>query len=511
MVVWSKRNHGEESDSEREPFHRHRTRTIHRRRQEGSYLVLAAFVLVMLLLAALLGVDIARKYRLEQLAQDVADAAAVAGALALPDVPKSRTVVERYIQQVAGNWYQPDTVNDIQIAVAPDNSSGTVGVLVKGMWTAQFMPRWLGNTDSTYAISRYAIAVMKMTWESETTAGPYKDGNFGDYALFLGDTTLSSHFDGNGMWTIGSAHLNACADVSPPPAQYPDIDSGTFEAQCFDNGGVDGATEVPTNYIEPPIVDPGQFVADVTLDKNDPAVTAYYTGRAPLVLDNGPDGLYGTADDITHPNVDVEYFPAGNPDWKITTHPNNMNITGTDVGGVNIGNGLDINVVGDLDLEGPQGGGGPATQKYWYGSFVVSGKFTNLTNNSEIRAVREDLAVDGKDNPGLAIHSGSALSENDVTFTDNGKALNVYGLLYTKGIAEWNGTMSNESSSDPGSSGGYDADGNGFVKGALYAHGLDVNGTNFKVWYDEGLIKGPDAENSQSPLRPSLPRVALLE
>lgn len=493
--------------------------------QRGSYLVMAAFILVVLMIVGALAVDVARKYRLEQIAQDVADAAALAGAAQLPDEEAGRLAAMRYIQQFGTDSYVPSPT-DIQITVSPDNQSGTCGVIVYGAWDAIFMPMWLTG-DPQYGISRYAVAVSfrELTSETRYMPGDFSNAPTGPYALFVGDsnTAISSDVTGNSMQIIGGAHFNHAANFSSSNGS--EILGGTLEATSL-SGSVAGTMQVPTGYEEPPTIDRSKLVSDVTLDISQSNQAAYYQAGVEVELHRpGADGLYGTADDIPVRQNDgsaIKVTYQGGNIWNLSLASHNVGVGATNNAGV--GNGLDLSVVGDLNAEIPGSNAG-GDQINWIGSIVCSGRFTNDNgsggNNSEIRAVTKANAAAGLDNAGIAVYSGYS-NPGGLTFDNGGNALNIYGLLSTDGTLLWTGNMSNPSSSSPTGGTGtapYDAVGNGFIKGAVVCRTFDTNqgggvqGNNVKIWYDGTLTQGPPITDALvvTPPRYSSPRITLIK
>lgn len=506
----------------------------------AAYLIMAAFITVLLIIVGALGVDIANKYRLEQMAQDVADHAAMAGAAHLPVEPMAREAAIKIIQGYAGIYYDPETTH-IQVTVSADNSAGTVGVIVFGGWNAGMMPTWITG-DPDYGISRYAIATMARTWTTDTVPGDLDDAPGGNYALFLGNPACNSVMDGGNNVIIGDAHVNGCANVNGPSnPSDPDFIAGEFEYDPLQPGCVPaypGAIDLADGdpppasdkYRAMPAVDTATFHADVTLDEGNAVQTAWYATAKDLILSYGGDGAPGGGDDVVHPDVDAQFTGGA---WVLTS-PNDI-VNGSvavpneaaDVTAINIGAGLDISVIGALSL-GMPGGSGCGGQCYWYGSVMSTKKMTLTGNNVEIRALTEtgtldeDLAsypaaVSGLDNEGFALLGGTKLSGCVDGFDNGGNAFDVYGLVYTPVNLVWSGTMSTYSAVDGmGVLGRYDisnpptSQANGFVKGSIIAGSITSTGNKLKVFYDASVADDIPITNANTPLRPGSPTVSLI-
>lgn len=461
------------------------------RKQKGSYLVLGAFVMTTLILTAGLGVDIARKFHLEQRAQDVADAASIAGARMLPNVAVARSTVVRYIQQAAGTGYVPWD-SDVQIVVDTRQNNGTVGVLVTGAWDPIIMPAWLLG-DPTYGVARYAIA--DMNWETTRVTVNFTD-TFGrtppsNFAIFVGDTLTSSALSGNSIFLNGKSHFNSSVTFSNH-GQNISTDSITAASHT---GGGGLATKLEAGvYTSPPVLDRASLVWDVTLDQNDAAQRAYYSVARPLLGANGQPVA----------NVTCRWDGA---QWVITA---SNNVTSALSGQTaNWGVGVDVNIIGMASVHLPQGTSG-GNQNFWLGSMQSTGRMLITSNNSEIRSVRpQDATL--RDNPGLALSPGYTLAANQIALDNGGNALNVYGLVHTSGRVQWTGNMNNYNAGFEGTPGNYDAVGNGFIKGSVICGSLNSEGNNFKVYYDAGWSGVPPRirEPIQSPDRFSTPTVWL--
>ncbi len=475
--------------------------------QRGNYLILGAFGLVILLMAAALAVDVSRKFSLEQKAQDVADAAALAGAQQLPNVALARLQCTTYIQSAAGSWYvPPDT--DITIFVSDDNRSGSVAVVVRGSWDPVLLPAWLFG-DENYDISRFAIAAMtletsvKVTYENGTLDSPPS----GPYALFIGDTDAGSSQFGepgaNQITIVGNAHFNHCADIG---GQNHVDSQGVFEAQCLegDVAELEGQKDGSSPYAVPPILNAAAMVSDILLDISVGAQAAYYTLNTykPLLAKNG-SVVY--MDDGSSP-VEAKWDGS---QWTVRT--GNKTVAPNAGFNTGMGNGIDLEVAGDLVLELPNSAG-----KFWQGSVRSTGKMSMGANNSEIRCVQKGDAVAGLDNAGLALHSGSGLPDNSLAFDNAGNAVNVYGVLYVEGSLLWTGNMS--AAGTIGTPGDYNATGNGFIKGMVYADDLSpangggLGGNNLKIYYDAEMISGLEITNAvtRTPPKYSNPTVWLM-
>jgi Flp pilus assembly protein TadG len=459
--------------------------------ERGSYLVLAAFILVALIITGALAVDISRKYQIEQKAQDVADAAAMAGAALLPDAARAESIAVVYIQQSAGSWYIPDD-SDIQIVVSANNRSGTVGVLVQAAWDPIIMPAWLIGNE-VYGVSRYAIAVM--SWETTVTTYTSIDtfGNFpgGPWAIFVGDTSIASSTIGNSIKIIGDAHFNDTLTLS---THAQNSIEGTLDAVSFTGGG--GITPVTGPVLSKPGLPNERLYWDATLDENNAAQTAYYTVASPYKNNARPLlDPFGTP----VPNVTVAW-DAGNSKWLVFADGGG-NVT--TAGNTAVwGNGFDLNIVGQADVALPNSSGGGA-QLFWQGSIQTTKLITTTTNNGELRTVQPGQAVEGRDNPSLAFNAGTTLGPNTPAFDNGGNAINIYGVLYTEGRLVWTGNMNNYNAGNQGTEGAYDCVGNGFIKGSVVAGSLFSSGNNFKVYYDGPLTDDLPVVN---PITPSLPQ-----
>lgn len=517
-----------------------RTRSLRKRmrsRERGSYLVLAAFVVLMMMIASALGVDVSRKYRLEQVAQDVADAAALAAANYLPDEPAARAAAVRYIDQHTHGDYTASMNQsaDIQIAVSADNRSGTVGVILYGSWDAMFMPLWLTSTatgEKEYMVSRYAIANMKrtVTQDSYFAPGTVNQAPGGPFALYLGDSdaTTTSDWEGNNGWIVGSAHVNHPMDFTGSMGS--ELDSGDFESPFAITGTLTGAMTIPAPYVPPPAIYQDSLIADVRLDTNLPNAQAYYAdGVVMPMIRPGPDGVYGDDSTTAMVNEAMDDIPIRMDDGSIVTAmytaitglwtvgTGNSNVTSAMNNG--IGTGVDLYVNGDLSIGMPNSAGGGA-QCYWKGSMRVSGKMTVTSNNSELRCVLDSEDVYGLDNAGLGVHTGWELPDGAVGLDNGGNMFNIYGLAQVEAAVLWTGNMSNPSSSDPGTTGNFDSVGNGFIKGALVAEDMDdangggvvSPGNNLKIYYDGTMTGGVPILNAafNTPPRWGTPVVALI-
>lgn len=477
--------------------------------EQGSYLVLGAFVMVALLIVTSLGVDLSRKYRLEQQAQDVADAAAMAGAAMLPDQAAAKQAAVRYILQHSGPDYvgAMDQDEDIQVSVTANNLSGTVGVIVYGSWDPIFMPGWLSGAEN-HGIGRYAIAVNKR----QVTG--FDDPSTG-YAMFLGEPCASS-MSGNSFQIIGDAHINN--EITFSTNNQSNI-IGTLEAGTShgeENITITGGTDEPTAQITMPTLDqinqlrwPRYY--DVRLDTTISNQSTYYSGAAvPIVVNPGGDGLYGTGDDqlladVTGNNsIMAQYTDAdgdGIPEWTMST--SNQSVTAAN--NSNIGTGVDVYIAGHASIELPNSNAG-GSQSFWKGSFHSTHTMTIVnSNNSEVRATSLAEAVPGLDNHNLALASATSMPPGcNVTLSTNGNAVNAYGLVYTTGRLDWDGNMSNYNSGNEGTSGDFNTVGNGFIKGAIYAAAITNTKNNMKIYYDQILA-------NQEPPRQSTPDVALVK
>lgn len=463
-------------------------RTRIRKQEEGSYLVLAAFVLVVLMLASALAVDVSRKYSLEQNCQDVADAAAMAGANLLPDAVRAQMACSTYVQSVASGLYQLDD-SAVQIRVDTSTRSCTIGVIVAGTWDPVLMPSWLLG-DEQYRVMRYAVAVMHWDTAATTFTGPDTFGNLpgGPWALFVGDTATASSSLGNSIHIIGEVHTNDAIALSTSPQNA--IVGGTFEVAAGSSGG-GGITPVVSLYEVPPKIDNSGFVFDVTLNEGSAADIAQYSvgvvnNRATW---NNLLALNG------QPVPNTKCF------WDGTKFLLDCNSFVTPAAGATDqtaawGRGIDVNVIGEVSVAFPNGNGGVLppdntsspgnNQNYWIGSFQTTKKLTVTSNNSELRCVKSSIAVAGKDNPGMAFNVGTSFQPGTVGFDNGGNAFDIYGVLNTPGTLQWTGNMNNYSAGAEGTPGNYDISGNnGFIKGSVICGALSNSlGNNFKIYYD---------------------------
>lgn len=503
----------------------------------AAYLIIAVFAVLILFIAGALGVDLVTKYRLEQMAQDVADHAAMAGAARLPDTSMARDAATKIIQGYATQFYVPDTEH-IQVSVSADNTAGTVGVIIYGAWDAAFMPKWITG-DPTYGISRYAIATMAMTWTRDTMAGDFENAPGGPVALFIGDPTCAASVVGNNDVIYGTAHTNSCITVGDG-VNDPTLVGGQFKydqtlAACITlNLAAAGGGSSASTYQEMPEPDEANLATDVSIDEDNAAWTSYYDATLypggfdgpELVIadDDGAPGN-GSAGEIEHPNIKLKWMGAGaDPEWKVVM--DNANITGATVGGVDFGNALDLYIDGSASVSFPSGSGCAGEQCYFMGSVRSTEKLTTSRSNSEIRAITETGTVDedgdafpaavpGKDNADLAIYAGTEVSSCNIGFSNGGNTVNIYGLVFVPGRTTWTGNMNvSNAPPAPGDPGEYDLSNAvpsiaGFIKGALYTGSVSSTGNNFKIYGDQSLVDDPPILNAVTPLRPSSPTVAL--
>jgi len=480
------------------------TRIVKTKKESGSYLVLAAFILVVLMVTAGLTVDISRKFMLEQTAQDVADSAALAGADMMPDSAKARQACIEYIQQHSAGYVPYDS--DIQITVSDEDRSGTVGVLVTGAWDPVIMPTWLVGNE-LYGITRYAIAVAAWDTSSKTI---YGDGDLsnppgGSYALFVGDTNVGSSLsglDGNNLYFKGDVHINGSITVSNSPQN---TIVGSFEAGSSAGGGgiavQDGVAAEPW-----PEIDADKFVNDVYLDKDNPADIARYGGAgASLLGTNGQPVKSASGVDVTC-RWDGSKFIITTDNSNVTAASSSQTATW--------GNGVDVKVNGSLDINLPNTQG-----KYWLGSFQVSGTISvpAANNNTELHGLYADnadpnlVAIEGKDNAGLAVYAGASYTADQTAIDIQGNQTCWYGTVYTPGRVNWGGNFNNYNANDEGTDGNYDASGNGFVKGSVICGSITSTNNNFQIYYDAALSDDFPITNSpqSSPPRYSTPTVWL--
>jgi hypothetical protein len=450
------------------------------------------------MLTAGLGVDIARKFHLEQKAQDVADSAAIAGARMLPDVNRARTTVITYIQQAAGTGYVPWD-SDIQVVVDVPNNSGTVGVLVTGAWDPIIMPSWLLGSP-TYGVARHAIA--DMNWDTTRSFGMNRDtagsGIFGPWAIFVGDTSVSSAMNGNSIMLNGNSHFNDTVALSN---HVQNVANGTFEAAAWTGTG-GGITPTTGQYIEPPTLKQDELVWDVVLDKNNPADITRYSGAGAPLLGANNQPVRDAAGNTINCRWDGTQF--------VIEAGNSTVSAGTSGQTAAWGAGIDINIIGAASFRLPYGSAGGG-QCYWLGSIQTSERLLVTSNNSEIRTTKTSNGVPGKDNIGLGLSPGYTLGPNQIGLDNGGNALDIYGLVITPARVEWTGQMNNYNAGYEGTAGNYDCVGNGFIKGSLICGSLNSTGNNFKVYYDAGMQGGIPLNNPNypSPIRYSTPTVWL--
>lgn len=474
------------------------------RNSEGSYLVLGEFMLIALLMTGGLAVDIARKYQLEQRAQDVADAAAKAGALMLPDEAAARMAATAYIQQSAGQWYIPRD-SDILIVISADNRTGTCGVIVRGAWDLIVMPSWLVG-DNTYEVARHAVALMVSTGGASPKNPTLPQGGFGQFTLIVGDTippvgstcgSLEADIPGNNFTMIdGGTQINHIFDLSGAGGQvrFDDVNAvGTIVNQ----GAIDhsGTVTTPAAVVEiPEIPDPN---TDCILDITNPTVAARYPEDVITDLHDDTGNIVTT--DEGYP-VQVLYNGLdayGHQQWKIVG-PANQTISGTNN---SFGAGFDLKVVGDLQIaacnaDGSLQGQGQATIDGIHGCVWTTGSLQIRSNNSDYVATA--------DNPGVVIYTGLPGNVNAPSFwiEANMSQQSIIGLVKVQGTFLMTGNGSNNVP---------------LIKGALWTGRMDrdcgggILGNNFGIEANGdvlSLVAIIDSENT--PMR-STPMVWLKE
>ena len=476
------------------------------RRQAGAaYLIMAAFITTVLIIVAALGVDIAQKYRLEQLAQDVADHAAMAGASALPSEPMARDMATKVIMNHASTSYVPDS-DDIQVAVSADISHGTVGVIVYGSWDATFMPMWITG-DPNYGISRYAIATANWTSGVDSSSLTIDGKGFGDLALFIGDTPGAAGqpacgaekealVNGNNFSVTGNTQINHDLLVNGT-ADF----NGAVSISGSNNStdpGVDFNAGVTTGapVREMPQLDESQFNMDVFLDWTNADVAAQYpVGVEVALVAAGPDGDLGTGDDIpilaannacnAQEAVIVKYNGLdgfGHQLWDLKSGNNKrinsacFNTAGT------LGAGFDLRVNGDVTMTELDG---------WDGFVWTDGSLTLAGSmNADFKGTT--------DNPGMVIYTGPPGDPTKESFLVNANLSqeSFVGLIYVDGNVKFDGNGSNNENT---------------INGGLWARRMDadcaggLNGNNWGITGNSGLIGDvlvlgtPDAAIQGSP------------
>lgn len=453
--------------------------------EKGSYLVLGAFVLVALLIVAGLAVDVSRKYQLEQRAQDVADAAAQAGAQFVLNAGAAETAAISYVQQAAGSWYMPretDVWVQTNTVLATSTSYCTVGVMVRGTWDPIIMPAWLFG-DPEMQITRYAIAIGSVT--GGTAAGSLTAGDLGigDVAFFIGDTapgggnpscggSYIAQISGNNIDVTGKVQINQNLNYNGSDfvtiGQVNVAGSITGDpANVTATGGIVQGAPV----VELPKIDESKLKVDVVLDINIPGAMAYYGGGADVPLKGaGTNGVFGDADDsfvyadngaaVTAKYAGTDGF--GHQLWEING-PNNRRITAAANPG--FGEGVDIKVVGDLQYKALDG---------QEGLLWTTGALAISQNNADYNATA--------DNPGLVLYSGEPgdPTKESLLVNSNYSQESFYGLVYANGNAKLNGNASNNTHT---------------IVGGLWAKRLDqdcagaINGNNWGILGDITLLR----------------------
>lgn len=159
--------------------------------ERGSILVIVALMLVVLLGFSALVVDVGMAYGQERKLQNALNAAALAGAQALPDTANAVTAVNNYIQL---NGYSPSTM-----AISFSNSNNTI--TVAGTQTVNYVfAKVLGFSSSSIHLSAAA-----------TRSGAPQAFN---YALFSGDSSQNLELNGSSDSITGSVHSNAGVDCN---------------------------------------------------------------------------------------------------------------------------------------------------------------------------------------------------------------------------------------------------------------------------------------------------------
>ncbi len=484
---------------------------LRRKRQRGSYLVLAAFVLVVLMLASGLAVDVSRKFSLEQNCQDIADAAAMAGANMLPDAARARLACSTYIQtfmSAANGQYVLET-NAIQIRVDTATRSCTIGVIISGTWDPVLMPTWLLG-DERYQTSRYSIAVM--AWDTiggGTIGATIDDRGLDTMAFFIGDTYsvannpqcgggYEADISGQNFSVHGASQINHDLNVNGANAEF------DGQVNVVGTSTAPGATFSPAVTTSAPIVampklDESKMNVDINLDINDPDVAAYFPlNVAKSLVAGGTDGRIGVGgDDITikasnsacnnQTDVTVTYTGtvAGHQQWSISTG-NNLRINSACFAS-GLGNGLDLKVNGDVVMTSGDGMDGFI---WTTGSLELQG-----TMNADFNMTQ--------DNPGLCVYTGPPADPTLPSFlcSANLSQQSFIGLLYIDGNCKFNGNGSNNEDT---------------ILGGLWAKRIDDDcsaglfGNNWGITGDPSKIGDiPLVPLSSEPVRNAAPNVWL--
>jgi len=157
--------------------------------ERGSILVIVALMMVVLLGLSALVVDVGRVYGQERKLQNALNAAAIAGARALPDTTKATTAANTYFFQL--NGYDLSTTPPIAFSFS--NSNGTI--TVAGKQTVNYIfAKVLGFSSSSIHLSAAATK----------TGVPLAFS----YALFSGDPSHDLLFHGSSSSVSGDVHSN---------------------------------------------------------------------------------------------------------------------------------------------------------------------------------------------------------------------------------------------------------------------------------------------------------------
>lgn len=433
-----------------------------RTQEEGSYLVMGAFVLVALMITAGLAVDISRKYALEQRLQDVADAAAKAGALQLPDLSAARYACTTYIEQAVGTggWYT-HADSDVKVYISADNKSGTCGVIVHGAWDPIIMPAWLVGDNENH-VARYAIALMAATSGDTGSYPTIPPTGLGELTLIVGDTDVSCGTDleadlpGNNITIVGGTQINHTFDLTGATGEvdFEEIDvSGSMINIAAAEGGQSSHGTVTTDVDPITIPDIPNPTVDCTLDISDPTVLARYpvaNTDYPLLEDDGTPVLADNGSPVT-----IRRDATGET-WSITG-PANRRITST---GNSFGNGFDLKVVGNLELA-------TGTIDGIDGCIWTTGDlYLTAGNNSDYNAT--------SDNPGVVMWV-----QGDMRVDCNNSGESIYGLVKVDGNFSMTGNGSNNTT---------------LIRGALWAGTIDadcgggITGQNFGITGDADVL-----------------------
>src|SRR5205809_5865132 len=150
------------------------------KKQEGFVLVVVAIVLVALIGFLALAVDIGALYSARTSAQEVADAAALAGAFTFINDTKSpqpQTASDNALQVALNNSIlgQPVAAGDVNVNVDTANRRVTVDVQ---------------STQNTYFAKAFGVQTANVGVEDVAGGGPYSTGTACAQPWFMPDTAL---------------------------------------------------------------------------------------------------------------------------------------------------------------------------------------------------------------------------------------------------------------------------------------------------------------------------------